>query len=124
VTRRSDRRTAIRTARVYDPPSPDGGTRVLVMRLWPRGVRRDRVDRWLRELGPVEALRRAYLQGSVSWDDYQVRYREGLERPEARSAVAEVEALARQGPVTLLCWCPDASRCHRSLLEAYLRQRL
>jgi uncharacterized protein YeaO (DUF488 family) len=110
----------IRTRRVYDPAGGDDGTRVLIMRLWPRGIRKDRVDLWLRELGPVVPLLRAFRAGTLGWADYRRRYRAGLERPEAQAALAEVRALARTGPVTLLCGCPDEARCHRSLLRKYL----
>ena len=110
----------IRTKRVYDPAGDDDGTRVLIMRLWPRGIRKDRVDLWLRELGPVVTLLRAFRAGKIGWAEYRRRYRAGLERPEAQAALAEVRALARSGPVTLLCGCPDQAHCHRSLLRTYL----
>ena len=106
--------------RVYDPPSPDDGARVLIMRLWPRGIRKDRVDVWLKELGPVVPLLRAFLDGKLGWAEYRRRYRKGLARPEAQDALAEVRRLARRGPVTLLCGCADEARCHRSLLRDYL----
>lgn len=110
----------IRTRRVYDPPADGDGARVLVMRLWPRGIRKDRVDLWLKELGPVVPLLRAYRGGKLGWAEYRRRYLAGLERPEAQDAVARVRQLARKGPVTLLCGCPDEARCHRSLLRGYL----
>ena len=110
----------IRTKRVYDPAGDDDGTRVLIMRLWPRGIRKDRVDLWLRELGPVVTLLRAFRAGKLGWVEYRRRYLAGLERPEAQAALAEVRALARSGPVTLLCGCPDQAHCHRSLLRTYL----
>jgi uncharacterized protein YeaO (DUF488 family) len=56
----------------------------------------------------------------IGWAEYRRRYRAGLEPPEAQAALAEVRALARTGPVTLLCGCPDEARCHRSLLRKYL----
>lgn len=114
----------VRTGRVYDPPNGADGTRVLVMRKWPRGVRKERIDHWLRELGPVEPLMRAYLAGRVPWPEYRTRYLQGLERPEAQAALEELRELARRGPVTLLCWCADENRCHRSLLRDHLLGRL
>jgi uncharacterized protein YeaO (DUF488 family) len=90
------------------------------MRYWPRGIRKDKVDVWLRELAPVIPLLRAYLDRTISWAQYRPRYLAGLRRPEAREAVAEVRRLARRGRVTLLCGCADPRRCHRTLLQAYL----
>ena len=113
-------RFRIRTRRVYEASDPADGTRVLVMRLWPRGVRKERVDRWLRELGPVVPLLRAFRAGTIGWREYRRRYLAGLERPAAGVQLAEVRALARKGRVTLLCGCADAERCHRSLLQGYL----
>jgi uncharacterized protein YeaO (DUF488 family) len=114
----------IRTKRVYDPPSADEGTRVLIMRLWPRGIRKDRIDLWLRELGPVLPLLRAFRAGAVPWPEYTRRYLEGLERPEARADVDRILSLARQRPVTILCGCADEAHCHRSLLARHLSARL
>ena len=110
----------ISTRRVYDPSSRDDGTRVLVMRLWPRGIRKDRVDVWLKELGPVVPLLRAFLDEKITWAQYRPRYLKGLERPEAQEQLAIVRAAAKKGRVTLLCGCADENRCHRSLLRAYL----
>jgi uncharacterized protein YeaO (DUF488 family) len=90
------------------------------MRKWPRGVRKERVDLWLRELGPEEPLMRGYLDGRVGWDEYRQRYLAGLARAQAQPPLAEVRALIERGPVTLLCWCADETRCHRSLLANFL----
>jgi len=78
------------------------------------------VDVWLRELAPVIPLLRSYLDGRITWAQYQPRYLAGLQRPEAQTALAEVRRLARRRPVTLLCGCPDPRRCHRTLLRAHL----
>jgi uncharacterized protein YeaO (DUF488 family) len=108
------------TKRIYDPASPEDGQRVLIMRLWPRGIRKERVSVWLKELGPVPELLRAYLDERISWEQYVPRYLAGLERPEAQAAIAEVRRRGATARVTLLCGCPDEARCHRSLLKAYL----
>ena len=114
----------IRTRRIYDPPVPDEGERVLVMRLWPRGIARSKVDRWLRELASVLPLMRGYRSGTIPWVEYRPKYLAGLERAEAQAHVEEILALARRGPVTVLCGCPDLTRCHRSLLQQYLAERV
>ena len=108
------------TRRIYEPAAPDDGHRVLIMRLWPRGIRKERVSVWLKELGPVPMLLRAYLDDTITWEQYVPRYLAGLARPEAQAQLAQVDAAAKDGPVTLFCGCPDESRCHRSLLHAYL----
>ncbi len=110
----------IRTRRVYDPPSPDDGYRLLVMRLWPRGVKRDSVGGWEKELGPSLELLRAYRSRAIGWEAFAERYRaEMAEKPEL---LAELSRRARRGTVTLLCTEEDDSRCHRSLLKALLEE--
>ena len=118
------RAPALHTKRIYEPAKRSDGTSVLVMRLWPRGIRKDRVDLWLKELGPIKPLLRDFLDKRVSWKTYVTRYLAGLERPEAQAQVEQVMARARRGRVTLLCGCADANRCHRTLLKAYLEERL
>lgn len=112
------------TKRIYAPPERGDGTRVLVMRLWPRGIRKDRIDLWLKELGPVKPLLRDFLDKRIRWETYVTRYLAGLERAEAQAQVDEVLGHAKHGRVTLLCGCADENRCHRTLLKAYLGERL
>jgi len=108
------------TKRIYDPAAAEDGVRVLIMRYWPRGIRREKVDVWLRELAPVIPLLRSYLDGKITWAQYVPRYLAGLERPEAQKALTEVRQLARQRRLTLLCGCADARQCHRTLLQRHL----
>jgi uncharacterized protein YeaO (DUF488 family) len=115
-----NRSQGIATKRIYAPADPADGTRVLIMRLWPRGIRKDRVDLWRKELGPVKELLREFLDKKIDWPTYTRRYLAGLDRPEAQEAIAEVRELARAGTVTLLCGCADENHCHRSLLAGYL----
>ena len=64
--------------RIYEAPVAADGTRVLIMRYWPRGIRKEKVDVWLRELAPVIPLLRAYLDGQITWAQYTPRYLAGL----------------------------------------------
>jgi uncharacterized protein YeaO (DUF488 family) len=114
------KRADIVTKRIYEPSAASDGYRVLIMRLWPRGIRKERVDTWLKELGPVPTLLREFLDERITWDEYVPRYLAGLARPEAQAAIAEVRRHARDGRVTLLCGCAEEARCHRSLLRGYL----
>ena len=112
------------TRRIYDEPRAGEGERILVMRLWPRGIAKSKVDRWLRELAPVLPLMRGFRSGTIPWESYRTQYVAGLRRPEAQAHLEAALELIRKGPVTLLCGCPDERRCHRSLLHDYLTKRL
>src|SRR3989442_10155016 len=100
------------TRRIYEPATSDDGSRVLIMRLWPRGIRKERVSVWLKELGPVPELLRAYLDETITWEQYVPRYLARLERLEAQAAIAEVRLLAAEGRDNPLCARPDPTRCH------------
>ncbi len=110
----------IRTKRIYEPGEIQDGNRVLVMRLWPRGIRKEAVDLWLRDLGADPANIKAWKAGRLEWPEMRRRYLAGLRRPEAQAALAQLRALARLGTVTLLCSCEDETRCHRRLLKQAL----
>lgn len=101
---------------VYDPPGNDG-VRCLVMRTWPRGVAYERVDVWLKELGPTTEQLRALESGRMHWGTFSLAYAEGLRaRPAAQEALAQLRALEeRSGKVTLLCHEKEYP-CHRFLL--------
>jgi uncharacterized protein YeaO (DUF488 family) len=112
---------AIVTGSVYRPPDAPH-PRVLVMRRWPRGIRKDAVDHWMRELAPSDPLLTEYLAGELPWEGFAERYEVELAtRPEA---LAEVVALARASGVTLLCGSHPEERCHRTLLAAAIRSEL
>ena len=110
----------IHTKRVYDPPSPDDGFRLLIMRRWPRDVRKDAVDEWQPELGPSLALLREWRGGQMEWREYAQRYK--AEMAQKPQLLASVRRRAQKGAITLLCGCPDADRCHRTLLQAILQE--
>jgi uncharacterized protein YeaO (DUF488 family) len=110
----------VRTKRVYDKPERADGTRVLVMRLWPRGIKGKTVDVWLKDLGAEVANLRAFRAGRIGWPEMRRRYVTGLKREPAASALVRLRAMARRSRVTVLCSCEDEKRCHRSLLRAAL----
>lgn len=113
----------IRVKRAYDPPSPSDGTRVLVDRLWPRGLTKDaaRVDVWVREIAPSNALRQWYGHDAPKWCEFQARY--AAELAEVPAAVATLRALVRQGPVTLLFGSREPERNNAVALAAWLSAR-
>lgn len=110
----------IRTKRVYEPKATEDGTRVLIMRLWPRGIRKETVNLWLKDLGADLANLKAYKAGKIGWPEMRRRYLAGLSRPDCEVALGQLRRLAAAGTVTLLCSCEDETRCHRTLLAGAL----
>ena len=109
----------IRTKRIYDPPSPDDGHRLLVMRIWPRGVGKERVDAWERALAPSRALLADLRSEAIDWATFAARYTTEMAHGEASvAALASLRERVRSETVTLLCWERDGTRCHRTLLKA------
>jgi uncharacterized protein YeaO (DUF488 family) len=91
--------------RVYEPASRTDGARVLVDRLWPRGLTKAKaaVDEWLRDLAPSHELRRWYHARPDHWQDFRKRYLKELSQPEAEDSLLQLYNLARQRKrVTLL----------------------
>ena len=100
----------IKLKRVYEPASPADGTRILVDRLWPRGLRKEdaAIDHWFKELAPSTTLRRWFGHKPERWIEFRKRYRAELaEQPEA---LAQLRSLARKRPITLLFAAHDELR--------------
>jgi len=96
---------SVAVKRVYEPPSRADGTRVLVDRLWPRGLTKERaaVDAWLRDLAPSDELRQWYHQRPEAWALFRKRYLKELARPEASAPLEELYGLAgKSKQLTLL----------------------
>ena len=110
----------LKAKRIYESPAPDDGLRVLVMRLWPRGIRKQAIDLWLKDLGASVDNLRAWKAGDIDWPEMEKRYLAGLTAPAAAAQLAELTALARRETVTVLCSCVDESQCHRGILKAVL----
>jgi len=117
----------IRLRRIHDEdPADDPGTRVLVDRVWPRGIRKAdaRLDYWHKELAPSTELRRWFGHDPERWDTFRERYREELQAPEQQARLDELVALARQGPLTLLYGAKDTEHNQAVVLGELLRERL
>ena len=108
--------------RVYDPPAAGDGTRILVDRLWPRGMTKQqaRIDLWLKDLAPSHDLRKRFHGKPGDWDEFQAAYAAELEGPEAQAAVRTLLARMREGPVTLLYAARDEQRNNAVALRAWL----
>ncbi|MFI6039462.1 DUF488 domain-containing protein [Streptomyces sp. NPDC051315] len=113
---------SVRVRRVYEAPAPDDGVRVLVDRLWPRGLAKDaaRVDEWPKGLTPSTELRRWYHAGEGSYEEFARRYEAELAAPEAAELLDHVRDLARKGPVTLLTSAKEPEHSHAAVLVRLL----
>jgi uncharacterized protein YeaO (DUF488 family) len=105
---------------VYDKPEPSDGKRILVMTMWPRGISREKVDVWMKELGTPKELIREWKGGKISWERYQARYRESLGGKE--ESLRKLAEESRKGTITLLCTEKDPNHCHRSLLKSAIER--
>lgn len=117
----------IELRRVYDPAAPEAheGSRVLVDRLWPRGIRKESLapDLWLRDLGPSNELRRWFGHEPGRWEEFRRRYRQELGQEPRQRLLDQLEGLARQGPLTLLYAARDEQHNQAVVIREALEER-
>jgi len=109
--------------RVYETPARSDGTRVLVDRLWPRGLTKERAaaDLWLRDLAPSDSLRKWYHARPAEWPNFRMRYLKELARPEAAGALDVLYRLAnRRKTLTLLFASTNEQRNNAVVLKDLL----
>lgn len=110
--------------RAYDPPAASDGKRLLVERLWPRGIKKEalKADAWLRDVAPSAELRKWFSHDPEKWTEFQRRYRAELDKhPEAWQ---EILTAARAGKVTLLFSSHDTEHNNVVALRDYLTPKL
>lgn len=112
----------IRLKRVYEPPEASDGVRILVDRLWPRGLARDKaqIDLWLKDLSPSNELRKRFHGHPEDWEAFRLAYATELQAPLAGAALAQLRDRARQGIVTLLYAARDERHNNAVALKAWL----
>jgi uncharacterized protein YeaO (DUF488 family) len=117
---------AIRIKRVYEPPAPADGFRVLVDRLWPRGLTKEaaKLDLWLKEIAPSHELRKWFHQAPGRWGEFKARYRAELKTPEPAAAlIALRQILKDHRNVTLLFGAREEVENHAAVLRDLLKSR-
>ena len=112
----------MKLARVYDEPVPGEGLRVLVDRLWPRGVRKDdpRVGRWCKQVAPSTELRQWYGHDPQRFAEFAQRYRAELAEPQAAQALCELRELVEREPATLVTATKSIEGSHLGVLAQVL----
>ncbi len=112
--------------RVYEPAAPEDGYRVLIDRLWPRGVSKDTaaVDLWLKEIAPSTELRKWFGHDAARWEGFADGYREELKEADRAAAFERLQAVGREHDVvTLLFATKEFEQSHAVLLLAALKAR-
>ena len=110
----------IRLKRIYDKPSPDDGYRVLVERLWPRGMTKERaaIDLWDKEIAPSPELRAWFQHDLAKWKEFQQRYRAELEQK--KDLVQSLRKKSTEGTVTFLYAAHDIEHNSAAVLKAFV----
>jgi uncharacterized protein YeaO (DUF488 family) len=114
----------IRIKRVYDPPAKEDGSRFLVERLWPRGMKKEALPMtaWAKEVAPSTELRQWFSHDPAKWKEFQRRYR--AELAGNRAACQSLFDAAAQGNVTLLYSAHDTEHNSALVLKSYLEESL
>ncbi|KPC65085.1 hypothetical protein ADL29_08545 [Streptomyces chattanoogensis] len=118
------RNADVRVRRVYDPPEPADGARVLVDRLWPRGLSKADalLTEWCKDVAPSTELRRWYRHEGERYERFAERYREELTGEAVQPALARLRELAADGPLTLLTATKEVGQSHVQVLLEVLRE--
>lgn len=113
----------IRLKRAYDAPDPGDGVRILVERLWPRGITKQAaaLDHWHKDIAPSPALRKWYGHAPEKWPEFQERYRAELDAN--ADELAELATICASGPATFVYAAKDENRNSAVVLKAYLEER-
>ena len=121
----SKRETALALKHVYDQPDPSDGTRVLVERLWPRGLSKERahVDVWLKEVAPSNELRKWFSHDPEKFSEFRRRYEEELATEGGREALEKLHDLTMQGHVTLVFASHDPEHNNAVVLHDLLQHK-
>jgi uncharacterized protein YeaO (DUF488 family) len=111
--------------RAYEPAAKNDGRRILVDRLWPRGVKRDTagIDEWMKDVAPSTALRRWFAHDPARWKEFIQRYRKELASPSAEAAMERLRKLASDRKVTLVYAAADSEHNNAVALRTILGAR-
>lgn len=115
-------RYQVRVRRVYEDVAADDGARVLVDRVWPRGLRKEaaRLDDWVKDVAPSTELRKWYGHDPAKFADFAQRYRAELDGGQARAALERLRGLADEGRLTLLTATRDVDHSQAAVLRELL----
>jgi len=113
----------IKLKKVYDPPSKEDGARVLVERLWPRGIKKEdlKMDAWLKNLAPSTTLRKWFSHDPAKWKEFQEKYFAELDAD--AEALEQIKSYLAKGTTTLLYSSKDSEHNNAVSLKNYLEKK-
>jgi uncharacterized protein YeaO (DUF488 family) len=116
---------SITIKRAYDPTSSEDGFRVLVDRLWPRGLSKEKlkIDAWMKEIAPSAELRKWYGHQPEKWPEFRKRYRAELQKPPARGLLEDLIQRARKGKVTLVIGARHPEHANGTVIAELIREK-
>lgn len=114
---------AVKLKRVYDNPEQADGVRILVDRLWPRGLTKDKagLDEWIPDIAPSNSLRRWFGHKPERWKEFQKRYKKELSSPKRKVILAKLKRMARISTVTLLYAAKDTDQNNAVAMAEFLK---
>lgn len=112
----------IKIKRVYEKPQENDGLRILVDRLWPRGLtkKKARIDKWMKDIAPTDTLRKWFAHKDERWEEFKKRYLEELK--EKKDLIKELRTLSKNDTVTLLYGAKDKERNNAQVLLEFLKE--
>ncbi len=116
----------VKVKRAYEEPSPADGRRILVDRLWPRGIKKTeaQLTAWVKDLAPSNELRLWFHHNPERWEEFQRRYAEELAAPEKADLLKDLLTQAREGTVTLIFAARNRDRNNAVVMKSFLEERL
>ncbi len=112
----------IRTKRAYDPPSKSDGKRILIDRLWPRGIKKEdaKIDEWIRDAAPSTELRKWFSHDPAKWNECRSRYKDELK--ERADLLQRLRKESRKGTITLVFAAKDSEHANAVVLKEVLEK--
>ena len=114
---------SIKIKRIYDEPERSDGTRILIDRLWPRGMSKEKaaIDEWMKEIAPSDKLRGWFGHKPERWAEFKKRYRKELGDPEKKNMLETLKRVSRISTVTLLYSARDDEHNNAVALQGFLK---
>jgi uncharacterized protein YeaO (DUF488 family) len=113
----------IKTKSLYKPKESDDGTRILISRLYPRGIKKSSFDEWFKELSPSLDLIHEYKNNEISWKKFLSSYKSEISKnPKSLDLIKQIRKKNKSEDITFLCFESDGEPCHRHVLREIVKK--